>query len=186
MDKQITVYVLIGQRGAGKSTYAEKLIAQQPALKYVSRDAILMAEFGRIDCDHYSGNLEYGEEETWRVVKEVCMVESETSLILDYWSWTSQDRRAVIKRLRELGATSVTALYFKTPLDLVNQWFWLKPKIAKASEMKRIGFKRGFTFYLEDAPEMDYRHLHRQAETIASDGFDKVIEVDPTVALITL
>ena len=186
MNKQITVYVPVGQRGAGKSTYVGKLVTQQPEMRLVSRDDILMKAFGKIECDHYSGNLEYGEEKVWQAVEQICTAENRAKLILDHWCWTSRDRQHLIQKLRELGVTAVIALYFKTPLELVNQWFWLKPEVARSSEMKKIGFKKGFTFYLEDAPAQDYMNFHSHAKTISTDGFDRVIEVDPTTDLITL
>lgn len=186
MNTHTVVYVLIGQRAAGKSTYAKKLKAKQPGLQLINRDDVLMQKFGRIDCDHYSGNLEWGEDETWRQVKKVLSVDQGVKLVLDHWFWTSHDRRKMIERLQELGATKVIALYFRTPVETVSQWFWLKPKIAKVSEMRRIGTDQGYTFYLEDSPMDDHVNFHRLAESISTDGFDSVVEINPLDELIYL
>jgi len=186
MNPNKHVFVLVGQRASGKSTYARKLVERQPELQLISRDDILVKAFGKIDCDHYCGNLEWGEDEAWRLVKVALSADRDFMLILDHWTWTSLDRKKMIKTLRDLGATAVTALYFKTPAETVSQWFWLKPKIAKSSEMKRIGFDQGFTFYMEDAPIKDHTNFHRHAETIANDGFDSVLEIDPLSDLVTL
>lgn len=186
MNPNKHIFVLVGQRASGKSTYATKLVGRQPELQLISRDELLLKEFGKIDCDHYCGNLEWGEDETWRLLKEALSADTDIKLILDHWTWTSLDRKKMIEALRDLGATAVTALYFKTPAETVSQWFWLKPKIAKSSEMKRIGFDQGYTFYMEDAPIRDHVNFHRLAETIESDGFDSVLEIDPLSDLVTL
>ena len=179
MNTQVIVYVLIGQRGAGKSTFAQKLSARQPEIRIISRDTIPMDTFGRIDYDSYSGNLGYAEEAVWCEVGKI-LVSGCAKVVLDHWSWTTRDRQFIIRKLREFWVTTVVALYFKTPLEFVEQWFWTKPKIAKGSEAERIGYKQGFTFYLDDAPQRDFESFHCHAKTIFSDGFDQVIEVDPT------
>lgn len=186
MNPSKQVFVLVGQRASGKSTYATKLVGGQPELQLISRDDLLLKEFGKIDSNHYCGNLGWGEDETWRLVKEALSAGRDTKLILDHWTWTSLDRKKMIKTLRDLGATAVTALYFRTPVETVSQWFWLKPKIAKSSEMRKIGFDQGFTFYMEDAPLKDYANFHRHAETIDTDGFDSILEIDPLSDLVTL
>lgn len=186
MNPNKHIFVLVGQRASGKSIYARKLVERQTELQLISRDDILVKEFGKIDCDHYCGNLEWGEDETWRQVKEVLSEDRDIKLIFDHWTWTSLDRKKMIKTLRDLGATAVTALYFRTPAETVSQWFWLKSKIAKSSEMIRIGFDQGFTFYMEDSPIRDYANFHRLAETIATDGFDAVLEINPLSDLVTL
>lgn len=185
MGEANTVYVLIGQRGSGKTYYGQRLKYNQPELSIVSRDEILMRIFGSVYLSPYSSDHELARKITSRLLRRKLSIRTGVVLVLDLWVGDSPARRNLVDKLREFGATRVVALYFVTRLEMVNQWFWLKPGIAKISEMKtRKG--EGLTFFSESAPANDYEIFHKNASQIDSDGFDEVIRVDPEKDLIFL
>ena len=185
MKNSRVVYVLIGPRGAGKSQYAKKLAAEQPELQVVSRDEILVRLFGSEHCDRYSGGHHLALEEMNLKLRQILSATGAVSVVLDTWTGDSAERKYLIRELRDLGATRIVALYFVTPLDHVVEWFWKKPGIAKISEYhSRQG--QGLVFHLEDTPRRDYKLFHKLASEIESDGFNKVIRIDPTQQTLAL
>ncbi|KKW40787.1 hypothetical protein A3I46_03345 [Candidatus Kaiserbacteria bacterium RIFCSPLOWO2_02_FULL_54_13] len=179
------VYLLVGQRGSGKNFYAEKLLSHQPDLMLISRDAILVERFGSTDTCPYGGAQHFAVEETKRLLKEALSVGKGSRIILDYWTEDSRSRGSLIRYLRQSGASQVNALYFITSLDLVNEWFWKKPGIAKMSQMRTLQ-DQGFTFFSEDAPVRDYAAFHELAANIDSDGFDTVTRINPVESVIRI
>lgn len=179
------VYLLVGQRGAGKSDYAKRLLANQPELSLISRDEILVRKFGSTDTDPYGGMQWYALEIMHRLLSFVLRTRPKVKIVLDCWTEDSKGRALLVQKLREYGATRVVALYFVTPREIVNSWFWLKPGIAKMEEM---GTRNGenLVYFLADTPLRDYDVFHRLARHINSDGFDQVIRIDPRTEPIIL
>ncbi|TSC81496.1 MAG: hypothetical protein G01um101420_968 [Parcubacteria group bacterium Gr01-1014_20] len=179
------VYLLVGQRGSGKSSYAKRLLANQPELLLISRDEILVHKFGSTDTNPYGGAQWYVLEIMHRFLRFVLRTRPMAKIILDCWTEDSKDRASLVQKLREYGATRVTALYFVTSREVVNSWFWLKPGIAKMEEMgKHDG--ENLVYFSADAPSRDYDTFHRLARHINSDGFDQVIRIDPRTEPIML
>lgn len=177
--KQNTIYLLVGQRGAGKSHYANKLKEQQPELVLISRDEILIRLFGSTSVDPYTGGHILAYEETLREIKKVFSEGDKKKVLLDFWTGFSNERWSLVRKLRELGAERIVALYFITPLALVEQWFWLKPGIARISEIKTRNGEKGIAFYSDSAPSFDFDLFHKEALRIDNDGFDEVLRIDP-------
>ena len=69
LKKDNVVYLLVGQRGAGKSYYANKLVQNDPDLILVSRDEILIRLFGSADTNPYSGAHCLAEDEMHQLLK---------------------------------------------------------------------------------------------------------------------
>lgn len=180
-----TVYLLVGQRGSGKSSYGKKLMDQYPDLKAISRDEILIRLLGSVNTDPYSGGIYFAYEIMYKLISRRLKDPFTTKLILDAWTTDSNSRKQLIKKLREYGASKIIALYFVTPLNLVEKWFWKKPGIAKISEMGKRKDK-DVVFFPEYAPKHDYEVFHKSASDIESDGFDQVIKINPTKNLISL
>lgn len=174
------VYLLVGQRGAGKSDYAKRLLANQPDLFLVSRDEILVRKFGSIDTDPYGGAQWYVHEILHRLLRFVLRTRPTIKIVLDCWTENSEERISLVQKLREYGATRVVALYFVTPREVVSSWFWLKPGIAKMEEMETHNGKN-LVYFSADAPLRDYDVFHRLARKIDSDGFNEVIRIDPRI-----
>lgn len=180
------VFILIGQRGAGKSTYGAKLQKEYPGqLQAVSRDEIMIRKFGRVHTDGYCGELHYAYHLMHRLLRHKLAAESGVAILLDCWMGTSRERKEILRILRQHGANKVTALYFVTPLELVEQWFWEKPGIAKFGDHSK-SHSAGTAFFPEDAPLHDYHLFHKHAADINADGFDHVIRVHPLEDLVSL
>lgn len=185
MGRNNTVYLLVGQRGSGKSHYARQVIERQPEISALSRDEILVRLFGSVHTSPYTGEQYIAQEIMHRLLRRKLSTQTELKLILDTWTGYSEERKSLVKKLRQYGATRIVALYFVTSLKTVNIWFWKKPGIAKAEEMKaRQG--EGFAFFSKDAPAHDYEFFHENALRIDSNGFNEVIRIDPQKELITL
>ncbi len=178
MPEGNTVFLLVGQRGSGKSHYAKRLVEKQPDVHIVSRDEILVRLYGSVHTDPYIGSHHYAYELMNRIARRKLLHQHGLKLILDCWTGDSRERKALIRKLREYGANRVVALYFMTPLELVNIWFWQKPGIAKAEEWKARK-DEGLVFFSAESPSNDYRLFHHLAAKIDSDGFDEIIRIDP-------
>ena len=185
MSNYNTVYLLVGPRGSGKSQYTKGLIERNPSFSIISRDEILISEFGSTDTNPYTGAQHYAQEILNQLLREKLSQEMGIKIILDTWTGDKEDRQAVIRRLRGFGATRIIALYFITPVEQVREWFWRKPGIAKIAEMREKQ-GHGFVFFSEDAPERDYSTFHKLAKGINSDGFYKVIRVNPLEPVVEL
>lgn len=115
----------------------------------------------------------------WERVQEA-LVPSKARVVLDVWNGDRIDRRSILKKLRKLGARRVVAWYFVTPVKFVEEWFWKKPGVAKINDMQKRQ-EEGLSFYSEDSPRRDHELFHELASGIGSDGFDKVVRINPVV-----
>ena len=185
MKKPNTVFVLVGQRGSGKSHYGSRLLEATPEMQGVSRDEILIRLFGSVYTSAYSGANTYALHVMHRLLSRKLSTQSGITLLLDCWTGSSGERERLLQKLREYGADNVVALYFVTPLEVVEEWFWKKPGIAKSGDRKNP-HNEDVIFFSENAPRHDHGLFHELAEHIDSDGFDEVIRVNPTKELITL
>jgi hypothetical protein len=185
VKKENVVYLLVGQRGAGKSYYANKLIRNNPKLTLVSRDEILVRLFGSVHRNSYMGDHHLAENEMHLLLKSGLAKQTDIRLILDTWTGEGLERNILINKLRKYGAKKVIALYFITSPDVVNLWFWEKPGIAKAEEWEEKK-NEDLVFFPEDTPLHDYKLFHLLASDIDSIGFDRVIRVNPQEELISL
>ncbi|MBX4199845.1 hypothetical protein KW790_00020 [Candidatus Parcubacteria bacterium] len=172
--------VIVGPRASGKSSFCEKAIALDTSMTLISRDKILIEEFGQTTLDSYSGGHEYALGKMWEQVRVHLRDSPNTKMILDCWSGDQRDRAYINKRLRAMKVKSIEAWYFITPVQQVEEWFWKKPGIARSSEMKNRQDK-GLTFYLEDAPRRDHELFHELAKGIDSEEFDQVIRINPLI-----
>lgn len=187
-NSEHVVYLLVGPRGSGKTSYIARLMERDPDLKTVSRDDILVEACGTTSPDSYSGAHIFALEEGLNRLKEIIKSGPKTKTIYDHWTGTNGERWRLIRHLRDAGATRIIALYFLTPVEYVKQWFWQKPGIAPFSKMREIQEQgeKGFAFYPNDAPEQDHALFHEYAAGIDSDGFDQVIRVNPLDELVVL
>lgn len=172
------VIVTVGPRASGKSCFCDKVLALDLSLVLVSRDKITIELCGSTSLDPYSGGHQYANERMWETLTELLESCDDVRVILDTWNGSSRERKCINQKLRALGVDRIKAWYFVTPVECVEEWFWLKPGIAKIEEM-RDRQRQGLAFYSEDAPRRDYELFHEYAEEIDSDGFDEIVRVDP-------
>jgi predicted kinase len=185
MDADNTVYLLVGQRGSGKSTYAKRLAEADPNIVLLSRDEILIREFGSEHGGYDDGRFAYAITQVFNNLREEISTRKGVRVLLDTWTSDSAERQLMTATVRACGATRVVACYFVTPLNLVSEWFWKKPGIAKASEARlRRGEK--LVYFSDIAPVYEYQGFHECAQGIENDGFDEVIRVDPREKLIEI
>jgi predicted kinase len=176
------VILTVGPRASGKSTFCEQTVSFDPNIILLSRDKIMVELFGSTDINPYIDGHLTANEVLWDQIRSLLVRTPVPRIILDTWNGSSPERRHIIRRLKDLGAQKVIAWYFTTPAELVEEWFWKKPGIAKISEMKnRLG--QGLTFYSDDAPLRDHELFHDFASDISNDGFDEIIKINPLTTL---
>jgi predicted kinase len=186
MTKNNSVYLLVGPRGSGKSQYGIKLHESHSDLSVISRDEIIRRLCGTEHPDSYSGGIEIATDIMHRLLRRKLSTKTTISIVLDCWTGGSHERKALIRKLHEYGATRIVALYFVTPVEYVKVWFWQKPGVAPMSEMGARQGETRLVYFAENTPERDYRIFHRLASRIQTDGFDEVIQVNPLEPLIAL
>lgn len=180
------VFLLVGPRASGKTSYAQRIIEKQPHIELVSRDAILKKHFGGTYQSQYTDvhrvALQLMFEELFKQLSK-----PSTHVLLECWTGGSLEGRAIIRRIKEFNPRiQIIALYFKTPFELVGTWFWNKPGIAKISEMREKA-DQGYSFYCPASVESDHTLFHKFATSIDTDGFDQIITIeDPREEVITL
>ncbi len=132
-----TVFLLVGQRGSGKSHYGKRLGEEYPHMQVVSRDEIIVRLFGDVELSSYNGGNHYAYRIMHRILRRKLSTQKGITILLDCWTGSTEGREEIIELLRAHGADRVIALYFVTPLKLVNVWFWQKPGIIKWSDRKK-------------------------------------------------
>ncbi len=185
MENNNVVFLLVGPRGSGKSEYLKKILADQVGISPISRDEILMRLFGSVHLGLYEQSFSIVIAVLLRLLRRKLSTQTNLKLVLDCWTGRSSERRRLVAKLREYGASKVVALYFTTPVELVNEWFWKKPLTAKASEMKG-SHPKGTLFFTESTPSRDHGLFHQFATEIDSDGFDQVIRINPLDPIVVL
>lgn len=158
------VYMTSGPRGSGKSAYCKRVKALDPKLKLIIRDEILVELYGSTSLDSYSGGHYYAQEIIFSMIKKLLSARSKMNIVLDFWNGFPQERVAMIKRLKQLGADRVFCWKFQVEVDTCVKWFFQKPDSKGYS---KDGIRRDHALYYEMAAEIE------------QDGFDKVVKIDP-------
>lgn len=172
------VILPVGPRAAGKSYFVDRVLNLDGSIVLVDRDAMLTQQFGSTMLDPYSGQHQEAQEIVWDGVRRYLKDSPHVRMILDTWNGTSHERREIIAQLRSMDVDVITAWYFVTPVELVEEWFWSKPGVAKMSEyLTRSG--QGLAFFSASAPQRDHAYFHKHAVDIESDGFDHVVRIHP-------
>lgn len=159
-----TVILTSGPRGAGKTTYIQKVKRRHPEISIVSRDKLALKLLGRTAFDPYTFEREYIAEKLWEELET--KLKKHQFLILDLWNGYSEERKDIIKKLREKGVETIICWYFITPLDIVMQQGINKP----------LRERGGIT---PDSLRSNFLFFHKQAQSLKEDGFDKIISIDP-------
>ncbi len=172
-----TVILTVGPQHVGKSTFCKKVIEKYPSLHMVSRDDILMELFGSVNLDTYSGGHIFALEKMWDVLKE--NLKEHSNIILDCWNGPDSQREEIIRQLRYLGVEKIGAWYVKTPREIFHSWcektiLTEEPKKDPIWESRRKeGRMRDFL--------SPYDFFYKNATVSINQGFDFVVEINPTV-----
>jgi hypothetical protein len=185
MESDNTVFLLVGPRGSGKTSYIGRLLESQSELSAVNRDEIFVRLFSSTHGSAYGGEINAVKLITGRLLRFKLSTQRNSKIVLEYWTGESRDRQNLTTELRKYGASKVVALYFVTPGELVSEWFWKKPGVAKVSDIKNQ-HPEGTVFFSESTPSRDHEVFHQFAAGIDSDGFDEVIRINPLGPLIAL
>jgi len=157
------VFLTYGPRGAGKSTYVDRISKDSGKVVVVSRDEILISLFEGTLFSSYGGEHEYAEFRMFEKLQELLSEENKTEIIiLDCWNGYPSSRREIIKKMREFGADEVHCLLFFITPELCLDWFSKKPDASHSSSSGIIH---------------DLNLYYAQAGTIEDDGFDTVIPI---------
>ena len=181
MKNGSTIFLLVGQRGAGKTTFAQKVVQVQPEISFINRDEICENLYNTTYFDPYWHSPKRPTQLIEKLLVERVSNEPECKIILEFWSPTSGNRKGLIQWLQKLGISRVVALYFITPLELVDVWFWEKEDVLKDLKARQTGDNSSKTSQSDD-----YHMFHFFAQDIDKEGFAEVIRVDPTKPLIIL
>lgn len=182
-----TVYVPIGPRAAGKSTACTDVRKNKPHYKIISRDGLLDRFFGGVHQDPYNGAHNSAVAVVKRLLQRA-LDRGREHIILDTWTEEDMERVQLIQSIKELGADRVVAIYFTTPAETVDNWFWQKPRVAKLSTRPKGVIdpltiteetSESLTYFPDNAPLRGYTVFHRFAAQIDSNGFDEVIRFNP-------
>ena len=166
------VFFTSGPRGSGKSEYVRKVSLCHPHVIVVSRDEIIMRHGGSTWMDPYSGMSEIVLEEIWGLVARAMVPDNErVHVLIDCWNWSSDDRKHLVQKAREVGADWVGCLQFFLSVERCIEWCRMKPELHGAHDAS-----------ITD----DHRAYYENAADIESDGFDQVISVTPEEELTTL
>lgn len=164
-----TVFLTIGPRGAGKSTFCREVVAHRPDVTLLQRDAILVEFFGSTMLSPYEGGHAWAMHVLFERLERALVPENAT-VILDTWNGLAGERRELVRVLRNLGADEVIGWYFVTPEEtVVRQFLEREGETALAAWGARAESycRRDFTFF------------HAQ-EVSTDQGFDEIIRIDPT------
>jgi predicted kinase len=167
-----TVFLTIGPRGAGKSTFCKKMMEAFPQITCISRDQIMLEMYGTIYGGIYTSEFYYAIKKMFeRVAEHLC--KQKQPLILDYWNGSTEERERTIQKLRKLGSERIIGLYFTTPENICLSWLTSRCK-------KEVKKKILITEPSEHALRKDYQLFHSDPID-PSLGFDYIIKIDASI-----
>lgn len=161
------VVLTVGPQGAGKSTYCQQIVVDDPTIILISRDQIFNHYCGDDWRDPYTGAWEFGYQKMWEAVV-LALASNNVKLILDCWNDDDYARRSIVKKLRSAGADWVAAWHFFVPEDVCVEWY-----LAREFE-HRPGIK---SHYAEFCRRNHKLFLSYPVEI--EQGFDAIYQINP-------
>lgn len=119
--KPVTLWILIGLPGSGKSTWAEQFSQSSPPMQLISTDQIRRLLFGHEATQgpwlkvwqHVVQQMQYSVAEMH--------LHNLSGAIYDATNVQRRGRRKVIQTARAIGFTRITAVWFDVPIPLCLQ-----------------------------------------------------------------
>ena len=163
-----SIVLTSGPRGAGKTTYCNKYVKENPNFHLFSRDAVGRQFFGDQFFNPYLGASRYVFELLTEKLKkfELLSAKKDLTLLVDYWNGSNKERYRFLQMM-SMYSENVTLAVFTTPHDkCVEQFF------------QREGKEKGWN------PSKDYHLYHELLKGVEDLGFSKIVYVDPTVPIL--
>jgi predicted kinase len=144
--------LLIGLPGGGKSTVADKLLAESPHRRLISTDSIREKLFG-------NENIQGSWQLIWQEIKQQFQeaVDSKSDAIYDATNAQRRSRKEIITLAREIGFTHIKGIWVNTPLLLCIERNKVRDRVVPEEVILRMHRR------LEDAPPS------------LDDGFDELV-----------
>ncbi|MCP4179776.1 MAG: ATP-binding protein [bacterium] len=117
--KSKTVYLVSGQLGSGKSTYAKKLELMHNAVRFTPDEWMLNLYDGiEIPNEEFDKYFYRCCDICWSVAKK--FLNYDVDIVLDFGFWKKNERDKY-KKLIEAYGCDVKLIYIKTPDDLIRK-----------------------------------------------------------------
>lgn len=158
--------VTCGPRGAGKTTYCQKIKCDNTEL--ISRDEIATTLYGKTWFNPFFEFMESCNVQEKFFEQATEKANQKDITILDIWNPTKHHRAMIINKIKLAGFDRVICWYFTTPLDKCVEWFFQK------DDVKIGGYTQKECIY-------DFHEFHKNAQSIYTDGFDEVVEINPLI-----
>jgi len=156
--------LLVGPRGAGKSTWLANNIAYYEGAVSYSRDEFLAKNFPDGFC-RYNFPIEIGIEAFWKDARDREAATPSQTVFYDYWTGFVGERRRVVEKLREMGFDKVFAYWVRTPKETTIAQF-----------LQREG-----SAYTRHSAEWDWSLFHENVADLTGDvdcPFDGVSHIN--------
>lgn len=114
----VSLLMLVGVPGSGKSTWARGFVLAQPRYQIVSTDAIRAALYGDEAIQGDWGQIWQRVLTDWRAGIEAIRRGELDGVIYDATNTRRRNRRGAIAAARDLGFTAITLVWFDLPLSL--------------------------------------------------------------------
>lgn len=108
------VHLLVGLPGAGKTTYARRLAADVPAVRFTLDEWMLRLYTWSYDEPEYVARLDDVQALIWDMARQVLALGHD--VVLDWNQW-SRARRSVWRQRAEMAGCAVVLHHLMTPLD---------------------------------------------------------------------
>lgn len=160
-----TVVLTSGPRGAGKTTYANKVKENDSGVVILSRDNLLMRLYGATLIRKKQAF--YADHHVWDNIKETILKQKNSGdkIILDYWNEYPYERDFIISSLRkECNIDCIICWKFVLPVDICVKFF------LKKTDRSFLG---------ESWCKANYELYYEQTKEIEKEGFDLVQIINP-------
>jgi predicted kinase len=114
----VSLLILVGIPGSGKSTWARDFVLAQPRYQIVSTDGLRAELYGDESIQGDWGQIWQRVLTQWREGVDAIRQGALDGVIYDATNTRRRNRRGAIAAARRVGFTAITLVYFDLPLSL--------------------------------------------------------------------